>query len=61
MKPLIAKIDGVKASIAPIRKLPAEILGNIFQEMISCGVSPWLLATVSKSWRITSLTAPPLW
>jgi hypothetical protein len=56
-----AKIDAVRSTIAPIRKLPAEILGIIFQEVVRLGVSPWLLATISKSWRRTSFTTPSLW
>jgi hypothetical protein len=58
---ILARIDEVKISIAPIRNIPAEILGYIFREVVALDVTPWLLTIVSRSWRRTALTNPWLW
>jgi hypothetical protein len=58
---ILAQIEGVKISIAPIRNIPAEILGCIFRQVVALDVAPWLLTIVSKSWRRTALTNPWMW
>jgi hypothetical protein len=49
MRYIIAKIDEVKGSIAPFRKLPVEILGNIFGEVVGSGVAPWFLRPSART------------
>ena len=66
--PIIQRIDELqrlndhdRCLIAPIRKLPAELLGYVFQHHIDSDKSPWVLTLVSKSWRHTAMTTPSLW
>ena len=67
-RPIIERIDELqqlnhydRSLIAPIRKLPAELLGYIFQHHIDLDNSPWVLTLVSRSWRHTAMTTPSLW
>jgi F-box-like len=53
--------DHDKSLIAPIRKLPPELLGHVFQYHINLNNSPWVLTLVSRSWRHTAMTTPSLW
>jgi hypothetical protein len=53
--------DHDRSLIAPIRKLPAELLGYVFQHHVDLDNSPWVLTFVSKSWRHTAITTPALW
>jgi F-box-like len=61
IKLLMAHIDAAKAAIAPIRVLPAELLGDVFCEFVGLNQSPCVLTLVSKSWKQTALTTPWLW
>jgi hypothetical protein len=53
--------DHDRSLIAPIRKLPAELLGYVFQHHVDLDHSPWVLILVSRSWRHTAMTTPSLW
>lgn len=51
-----------EATIAgPIRKLPAEMLGEVFQYHVESNNSPWILVQVSKYWMRTAMATPQLW
>jgi hypothetical protein len=67
-RPLIERIDELqqlndydRSLIAPIRKLPAELLGYVFHRHVDLDNSPWVLTLVSRSWRHTAMTTPSLW
>jgi hypothetical protein len=66
--PIIKRIDELqqlnyqdRSLIAPIRKLPAELLGHIFQHYVDLDHSPWVFILVSRGWRHTAITTPSLW
>ncbi|KAF8211101.1 hypothetical protein K438DRAFT_1514809, partial [Mycena galopus ATCC 62051] len=62
-----------KAILSPLRRMPAEILGEIFlwtlpsvsteifRARFEMGASPWVLAQISSRWRAVSLSTPSLW
>lgn len=56
------KVSRTLAYIAPIRRLPHELLRNIFvfhfDEYPCCA---WVLSAVSTLWRRLSLSMPKLW
>jgi hypothetical protein len=47
--------------IAPIRKVPVEMLSNIFCIFVDLGGSPLILIKVSKGWQQQALALPQLW
>ena len=56
------KLAHTLAYLSPIRRLPNEILGQIFmhvfEELPCC---PWVLSAVSSHWRRRVLAMPKLW
>ncbi|KAF8210997.1 hypothetical protein K438DRAFT_1534151, partial [Mycena galopus ATCC 62051] len=62
-----------KAILSPLRRMPSEVLGEIFlwtlpslQDAIitgrfDMGRSPWLLTRIRSRWRAVSLSTPSLW
>jgi hypothetical protein len=51
-----------RARIAPISRVPPEVLGEIFAIHVGENQqSPWLLMKVSRAWRATSLLTRDLW
>ncbi|KAJ7330518.1 hypothetical protein DFH08DRAFT_967053 [Mycena albidolilacea] len=62
-----------KAALAPLRRMPPEVLGEIFSwtlptiaNVLNAGKfdmaqSPWLLTQISSRWRAVSLSIPSLW
>jgi F-box-like len=61
IKLLKARLTATRAAIAPIRVLPAELLGDIFCEFVGLDQPPCVLTLVSKSWKQTAHTTPWLW
>jgi polyhydroxyalkanoate synthesis regulator phasin len=66
--PIIERIDELqqlndhdRSLIAPIRKLPAELLSYVFHHHVDLDNSPWVLTLVSRSWSHTAMTNPSLW
>lgn len=55
------EIANNKSFIAPIRRLPFEILGELFLAYIDIGGSPWELTRICKSWRLSAINTPRLW
>ncbi|KAF7341729.1 hypothetical protein MSAN_02071600 [Mycena sanguinolenta] len=56
------------AILSPFRRVPAEILGEIFSwtlphfgEIFSTEDCPWILTHVCSSWRAVALSKPSLW
>ncbi|KAJ7498116.1 hypothetical protein B0H11DRAFT_2189846 [Mycena galericulata] len=52
--------------ISPLRRMPREILGEIFSWTLSSAVfdvreSPWVLTYVCSHWRAVSISKPSLW
>ncbi|KAF7291771.1 F-box domain-containing protein [Mycena chlorophos] len=62
-------VNGHRALLSPIRRLPSELLGKIFvstlptkrDTAISADEGPMLLMQVCRSWRAVALTTPQLW
>jgi hypothetical protein len=62
-----------KAIVSPLRRMPPEVLGEIFswtlpsirEEMdrgrFDMAASPWVLTRISSHWRAVSLSTPSLW
>ena len=53
--------------LAPVRRLPYELLAQIFDDYVDNGLSPkyasppWILGHICKSWRAAALSTPLLW
>ncbi|KAJ7739674.1 hypothetical protein DFH07DRAFT_708341, partial [Mycena maculata] len=53
-----------KAIIHPIRRLPSEILGEIFQQLNDVEAekpAPLIFGEVCRQWRAIALSLPSLW
>jgi hypothetical protein len=53
--------EKLRSSVAPIKRLPAELLREIFLGHIELGHSPLSLSRVCHLWREISLACPDLW
>lgn len=60
---LEVKIAKAQAFFAPIRKMPDELLGDVFLIIWASGDKKcaWKLATVNRKWRNVALSIPRLW
>ncbi|KAF7293772.1 F-box domain-containing protein [Mycena chlorophos] len=62
-------IDGLSRLLAPVRRLPAEVLGEIFLWALKSyrvhgqkrTRAPWFLGQVCRSWRNVAISLPSLW
>jgi hypothetical protein len=54
-------ITFLKASIAPIKSTPNEVLDLIFQQYIAMNHSVWDLVEVSEQWKHIAFATPSLW
>ncbi|KAJ7044962.1 hypothetical protein C8F04DRAFT_1067178, partial [Mycena alexandri] len=50
-----------RAIISPVRRLPPELLCEIFELSFNDKGPPWHLGHICRSWRHTALSHPPLW
>jgi hypothetical protein len=55
------RIDRLQSSIAPVHRLPYELIGEIAFLCVEAGDSPWELARVCRSWGSACLGTPRLW
>ncbi|QRV82248.1 F-box-like protein [Ceratobasidium sp. AG-Ba] len=56
------RVESAKGYLAPVRKLPADILADIFLMLFeSDPLVAWKLSAVNRQWRTTALTTPLLW
>ncbi|KAF7289049.1 F-box domain-containing protein [Mycena chlorophos] len=75
-KALKRRLAGYRAALSPIRRLPPEVLGEIFLFVVQdvrhgcirtiggeyrVPVPPWRLAMVCRSWRASALSFSQLW
>jgi len=58
---LSAEKEKLRSSVAPIKRLPAELLREIFLSHVELGHSPLSLSRVCHLWREISLACPDLW
>ncbi|KAK7006196.1 hypothetical protein R3P38DRAFT_3037251, partial [Favolaschia claudopus] len=66
---LAADIDAHVALLSPIRRIPEDVLRDIFvssvprtrNAVLSCSEAPLLLCNVSSGWRNIALSTPRLW
>ncbi|KAJ6562563.1 hypothetical protein B0H19DRAFT_1234134, partial [Mycena capillaripes] len=64
-----AFMDGHKALISPVRRLPLDVIQEIFAAclpthrncVMSAAEAPVLLGRICSSWRVVSLSTPRLW
>ena len=56
-----SKLDCLYSSIAPLHRLPYELIGEIASLCVEAGDLPWDLARVCRSWRSACLSTPKLW
>ncbi|KAB5588601.1 hypothetical protein CTheo_7952 [Ceratobasidium theobromae] len=55
-------VAAAKGQVAPVRKLPGDILSDIFMLLLEHDpLSPWTLSAVNRQWRATALATPRLW
>ncbi|KAJ7114029.1 hypothetical protein C8R44DRAFT_549326, partial [Mycena epipterygia] len=65
----LASYRAEHAILSPLRRIPPEVLGEIFvwtlPDALNAGRdlkdSPWLLTHISRRWRETVLSTPSLW
>ncbi|KAF9458864.1 hypothetical protein BDZ94DRAFT_1172792, partial [Collybia nuda] len=67
----IARIDKLKAKLAPHQKIPPEILAKIFTHCVNSEIVelrfpnrcslPWTLGHICSRWRQVALAEPLLW
>ncbi|KAJ7044960.1 hypothetical protein C8F04DRAFT_520116 [Mycena alexandri] len=50
-----------RAIISPVRRLPPELLSEIFVLSFDDKGPPWHVGHICRSWRHTALSYPPLW
>ncbi|KAJ7663986.1 hypothetical protein DFH06DRAFT_337664 [Mycena polygramma] len=62
-----------RAILSPLRRLPTEVLGEIFswtsptvtdrrvRDKLDVGASPWVLTHINARWRAIALATPSLW
>ncbi|KAJ7044945.1 hypothetical protein C8F04DRAFT_1067120 [Mycena alexandri] len=50
-----------RAIVSPVRRLPPELLCEIFALSFNDKGPPWHLGHICRSWRHTALSYPPLW
>lgn len=55
------RLDRLHSSIAPVHRLPYELIGEIAALCVEEGNSPWELVTVCRSWRVACFGTPRLW
>ncbi|KAJ7355821.1 hypothetical protein DFH08DRAFT_690668, partial [Mycena albidolilacea] len=71
---LLNSVNTHKALLAPVRRLPSEILGEIFSLVVSAMKlqvhlppigktldAPWLFTRVCRRWSAVALATPALW
>ncbi|KAJ7622379.1 hypothetical protein FB45DRAFT_1006314 [Roridomyces roridus] len=59
---LIPRVQQCKIVLAPVRRVPPELLCEIFQLAVSREAkAPWRLGHVCRSWREAALGCRPLW
>ncbi|KAJ7353519.1 hypothetical protein DFH08DRAFT_692879 [Mycena albidolilacea] len=62
---LSAYVDSHKALLSPIRRLPLDVIEEIFMFCVPYGMSategPLLLGGICRSWRAISISMPRLW
>ncbi|KAJ7138193.1 hypothetical protein C8R44DRAFT_695333, partial [Mycena epipterygia] len=68
-----ASLSGHIAILSPLRRIPPEVLGEIFswtlpsadalkqKKNFDIAESPWVLTRVSAQWRAVALSLPSLW
>lgn len=55
-------VASAKGYLAPVRRLPADILSDIFMMLLDNDpLVCWTLSAVNKQWRTTALTTPRIW
>nr|GAT52891.1 predicted protein [Mycena chlorophos] len=67
--PTCSSIEKLNAVLAPIRRLPAEIIGEVLlaafedhrRQTRAASWAPWRLAHICRSWRNVALRVPRLW
>ncbi|KAJ7649066.1 hypothetical protein DFH06DRAFT_996807, partial [Mycena polygramma] len=73
---LLQSVEAHKVVLSPIRRVPPEILGEIFSfivhatfyfndinrvKLLASRHAPWLLARVCRHWSAVALATPSLW
>ncbi|KAJ7879010.1 hypothetical protein B0H14DRAFT_2566955 [Mycena olivaceomarginata] len=70
---LLQSVNTHKAILAPVRRLPSEILGEIFSLVVSATFqvqlpptgktldAPWLFTRICRRWSAVALATPALW
>ena len=47
--------------VAPVKRLPPEVLSEIFMIQVDCGDSPWTLLRVCRLWKAVASSTPRIW
>lgn len=59
---LVKRIATAKGFIAPVRRIPTDLLSDIFRHNVEDNaLAAWALSSVSRSWRSAALLTPVLW
>jgi hypothetical protein len=47
--------------VAPVKRLPAEVLSYILTIQVDCGDTPWTLLRVCRLWKVVTSSTPRTW
>jgi len=47
--------------VAPVKRLPSEVLSEIFMIQVDCGDSPWTLLRVCRLWKVVASSTSHIW
>ncbi|KAJ4483920.1 hypothetical protein J3R30DRAFT_3256105, partial [Lentinula aciculospora] len=66
---ILTNIQAYRMILHPIRRLPREVILEIFEWLpdlrvvssLNSGKAPWTLGQISRGWRGIALSSPELW
>ena len=61
MKEIEERLARRREFVAPVKRLPSEVLSDIFTILVDCGDTPWTLLRVCRLWKAVTSSTPRIW
>ena len=61
MRDIEGRLARQREFVAPVKRLPYEVLSEIFTAHVDCGDTPWTLLRVCRLWRAVTTSTPRTW
>ena len=61
MREIEGRLARQREFIAPMKRLPYEVLSGIFTAHVDCGGTPWTLLRVCRLWKAVTTSTPRTW